>query len=132
MMRIRDLGVDLLGARNAALRSLVTEAPPPLVAEMLGYSYAVTQNTLRSPPIPMRAMPAARSPRTEHRSASMITLSDNALLRNQRGSRWLFPGTRAGHHITAQSLMHQFRTAGIDIRPSVTPPCTTSPKKSAP
>ena len=32
------------------------------------------------------------------------------------GSRWLFPGTRAGHHITAQRLMHQFRAAGIDIQ----------------
>lgn len=39
--RIRNLGVDLLGARNAALRALVTEDPPPLVAEMLGYSHQV-------------------------------------------------------------------------------------------
>ena len=41
MDRIRSLGVDLLGARNAALRALVTEVPPPLVAEMLGYIYQV-------------------------------------------------------------------------------------------
>ncbi len=41
MIRIRELGVDLLGAKNAALRSLVTEVPPPIVAEMLGYSYQV-------------------------------------------------------------------------------------------
>ena len=32
------------------------------------------------------------------------------------GSRWLFPGTHAGYHITAQALMHQFRAAGIDIQ----------------
>lgn len=38
MDRIRNLGVDLPGARNAAPRALVTEVPPPLVAEMLGYS----------------------------------------------------------------------------------------------
>jgi hypothetical protein len=43
MERLRELGINLLGARNASLRALVTEAPPPLVAEMLGYSYQVTQ-----------------------------------------------------------------------------------------
>ena len=37
------LGIDLLGARNTALQSLVVEAPPPLVAELLGYSYNTTQ-----------------------------------------------------------------------------------------
>jgi hypothetical protein len=41
--RLRKLGINLLGARNAALRGLVTEIPAPLVAEMLGYSYQVTQ-----------------------------------------------------------------------------------------
>jgi hypothetical protein len=43
MMRLRWLGVDLLGSRNTALRELVSEVPPPLVAEMLGCSYQVTQ-----------------------------------------------------------------------------------------
>jgi hypothetical protein len=43
MMRLREIGIDLLGARNAALRGLVNEVPAPLVAEMLGYSYQVTQ-----------------------------------------------------------------------------------------
>jgi hypothetical protein len=43
MHRLRGLGIDLLGSRNAALRELVSEIPPPLVAEMLGYSDAVTQ-----------------------------------------------------------------------------------------
>lgn len=38
MDRLRWLGIDLLGARNAALRELVTQVPPPVVAEMLGYS----------------------------------------------------------------------------------------------
>lgn len=38
MSRLRWLGIKLLGARNAALRELVTQVPPPVVAEMLGYS----------------------------------------------------------------------------------------------
>jgi hypothetical protein len=43
MLRLRKLGVDLLGGRNSALQNLVAEVPPPLVAELLGYSYQVTQ-----------------------------------------------------------------------------------------
>lgn len=38
MDRLRWLGIDLLVARNTALRELVTQVPPPIVAEMLGYS----------------------------------------------------------------------------------------------
>ena len=41
MFRLRELGINLLGARNAALQKLVAEVPPPLVAELLGYSYQV-------------------------------------------------------------------------------------------
>ncbi|MDR6910955.1 hypothetical protein J2W54_002908 [Rhodococcus fascians] len=41
MDRIRSLGINLLGARTASLRTLVTQVPPPLAAEMLGYSYSV-------------------------------------------------------------------------------------------
>jgi hypothetical protein len=41
--RLRSLGINLLGARNTALQSLVAEVPPPLVAELLGYSYNVVQ-----------------------------------------------------------------------------------------
>jgi hypothetical protein len=36
-------GIDLLGARNTALQSLVVAAPSPLVAELLGYSYNTAQ-----------------------------------------------------------------------------------------
>lgn len=43
MKRLRSLGINLLGARNTALQSLAAEVPPPLVAELLGYSYNVTQ-----------------------------------------------------------------------------------------
>ncbi len=38
MDRLRDLGVNLLGARNRAVGELVLECPPSLVAEALGYS----------------------------------------------------------------------------------------------
>lgn len=41
--RLREVGIDLVGARNASLRALVKVMPAPLVAEMLGYSYQVTQ-----------------------------------------------------------------------------------------
>ncbi len=43
MERLREIGISLLGARNASLRGLVKEVPAPLVAEMLGYSHQVTQ-----------------------------------------------------------------------------------------
>ncbi len=39
--RLRDLGVNLLGARNRAIGELVTEVPPPLVADALGYNHQV-------------------------------------------------------------------------------------------
>jgi len=41
MVRLRDLGVNLLGARNRAIADLVTEVPPPVVADALGYSHPV-------------------------------------------------------------------------------------------
>jgi hypothetical protein len=41
MDRLRDLGVNLLGARNRAIGELVLECPPSLVAEALGYSTPV-------------------------------------------------------------------------------------------
>ena len=36
--RLHAAGIDLIGAKNAALRELVREAPPPVVAAQLGYS----------------------------------------------------------------------------------------------
>ena len=41
MMRLRKLGVNLLGARNRAIGELVLEVPPPLVADALGYSHQI-------------------------------------------------------------------------------------------
>jgi hypothetical protein len=43
MMALRTLGIDLLGARNSALGNLVAEIPPPVVANLLGYSHNCTQ-----------------------------------------------------------------------------------------
>ncbi|MBB2988256.1 recombinase XerD [Terracoccus luteus] len=42
MGRLRDLGINLLGARNRAIGELVLECPPSLVAQALGYSTQVT------------------------------------------------------------------------------------------
>ena len=42
MDRLRSLGINLMGARNAALRDLVTQVPPPVLATMLGYSQEAT------------------------------------------------------------------------------------------
>jgi hypothetical protein len=33
------MGIDLLGSRSGVLRQLVLDYPPPVVADMLGYSY---------------------------------------------------------------------------------------------
>ena len=41
MDRLRDVGVNLLGARNRAIGELVLECPPSLVADALGYSAQV-------------------------------------------------------------------------------------------
>lgn len=43
MDRLRTLGINLLGSRNAALRDLVRQVPAPIVATQLGYSHQVTQ-----------------------------------------------------------------------------------------
>lgn len=41
MDRLRDLGINLLGARNRAIDDLVLQCPPSLVADALGYSHPV-------------------------------------------------------------------------------------------
>lgn len=41
MVRLRALGINILGARNRALGELVLECPPSLVADALGYSHHV-------------------------------------------------------------------------------------------
>jgi hypothetical protein len=64
MVRLRKLGIKLLGARNSALRGLVSEVPAPLVAEMLGYSYQVTQKHAAATAAPWsKYIASTRSPR---------------------------------------------------------------------
>jgi hypothetical protein len=41
--KLRDSGIHLRGARNAALRSLVLSMPPALVAEALGYDPKIAE-----------------------------------------------------------------------------------------
>ena len=72
MHRLRDLGVGLPGSRNTALQELVSEVPAPLVAEMLGYSYQVTQRhaelagTNWAKYAPSRNMANSRTPATRY------------------------------------------------------------------
>jgi hypothetical protein len=47
--RVKEMDVNLLGARSGALRQLVLDCPPPVVADMLGYSYqAMDRHALRA------------------------------------------------------------------------------------
>lgn len=39
MMRLRTIGINLLGAKNSTLQELVLQIPPSLAADALGYSY---------------------------------------------------------------------------------------------
>jgi len=48
MNLLRDAGIDLRGAKNAALRELVLQMPAPIVADSLNYSYTVTELHRRS------------------------------------------------------------------------------------
>ena len=63
MKRLRNLGINLLGTRNTALQSLVVEAPPPLVAELLGYSHNVTHLHAEIAAQPWAAYVTSRKPR---------------------------------------------------------------------
>lgn len=42
MIRLRGIGINLRGARNAALRSLARQTPAPIVASQLRYSTGIT------------------------------------------------------------------------------------------
>lgn len=53
MGQLRALDIDLGGARNATLRSLVQELPPTLVANALGYSHQVIHKHAADASVPM-------------------------------------------------------------------------------
>jgi hypothetical protein len=47
--RVMAMGVNLVGARSGALRQLVLDCPPPVVADMLGYAYTtIDRHALRA------------------------------------------------------------------------------------
>jgi hypothetical protein len=69
MERLGRLGIDLLGARNTALQSLVVAAPSPLVAELLGLQ-------LQHRPAPRRnRSPAMGPPRDQNSHRIELTQS---------------------------------------------------------
>ena len=43
VITLGNAGINVLGARNSALRNLVAEILPPVVANLLGYSHSCTQ-----------------------------------------------------------------------------------------
>ena len=55
------MGIDLLGARSGALRQLVLDCPPPVVADMLGYSYQAIDRHARRAGSPWSSYAALRS-----------------------------------------------------------------------
>lgn len=48
MIKLRDAGIDLRGARNAAMRALLLELPAPVVADSLNHNYNVTDKHRRN------------------------------------------------------------------------------------
>jgi len=71
--RAMGMGINLMGARSGALRQLVLDCPPPVVADMLGYSYqAIDRHALKagSPWASYTALRAHRpgGPLDEHRT----------------------------------------------------------------
>jgi hypothetical protein len=57
MGQLRALGIDIGGARNTALRGLVQELPPTLVANALGYSYQAIHKHPADAAVPMAGYP---------------------------------------------------------------------------
>lgn len=62
MGQLRALDIDLGGARNTALRGLVQELPPTLIANALGYSYQVIHKHASDAGVPMAGYAGKRAP----------------------------------------------------------------------
>lgn len=77
MMRLRSVGIDLLGARNAALRDLVNQAPAPIVAVQLGYS---TQVTVKHASLPAR-------PNQRYAASALADRDNSAVIRLRAAGR---------------------------------------------
>jgi hypothetical protein len=70
MRGLREIGINLQGARNSALRELVLEIPPAVVAEMFSY-----------PPQQPRGTPRLLVPpgRRTQRCATTVRTQDQAI-----------------------------------------------------
>jgi integrase len=62
-----QMGIDLMGARSGALRQLVLECPPPVVAEALGYSYQAIDRHAQLAGSPWSSYAALRTPAPDDR-----------------------------------------------------------------
>jgi len=60
-LRAIRMGIDLTAARTGALRQLVLDCPPSLVADMLGYSYATLDRHARDTGSPWSSYAARRA-----------------------------------------------------------------------
>lgn len=58
---LKALEPRLLAARNSAMRELVTDCPPPVVADMLGYTYNATTKHAKASGSPWLSYAALRS-----------------------------------------------------------------------
>jgi hypothetical protein len=58
MHRLRDLGIDIKAARNAALHDLTKEIDPASLADVLGYSAQVMNIHAARAAVPMATYPA--------------------------------------------------------------------------
>jgi hypothetical protein len=104
----------VLSTRIAALILLLYGTPVRKITELtlddVDVTPARTTIKLGHPPVPV---PPALLPLFHQHLAQRA---------NQRtmnhDSTWLFPGTRAGQHISEQSLTHHLRKLGIDIQAS--------------
>ncbi|MBC2592414.1 hypothetical protein [Rhodococcus aetherivorans] len=101
-----------LSTRIAALLLLLYGIPVRRIAELTldDLSTTPTGPTVRigalPAPLPEPLLPLVQQYLDSH--ANRKTTNHN--------SHWLFPGTRAGHHLTEQTLMKRLRRLGIDIR----------------
>jgi hypothetical protein len=55
------MGIDIMGARSGALRQLVLDCPPTVVAEALGYSHQAMDRHARRAGSPWSSYAALRS-----------------------------------------------------------------------
>jgi hypothetical protein len=88
-----QMGIDLMGARSGALRQLVLECPPSVVAEALGYSYQAIDRQRPTGRLAMellRRAANAGSARSHHPMSAMVLRPSSARV----------PPARVAHRMT--------------------------------